>query len=228
MNITPRHRVLRRVILLGMVLLPCGLHAQSTPPATVVQPSPIETSAVAPQPAEQPVVAQPTVQPMARPIAKEICPPPTPLADRHVGLLLGIIPSAMVDVDYKNFYAFGTANLILPIATDGRMWSASLGAGTTFHIKATSRFKLDIYMHANTVKGIDFNTEGNSSEFTTAVGIGFGGHTTWPSGFTLGFKVPVLGYAFGPNIRSSSHNGGAYYYLTSLMSLPVFSIGYRF
>ena len=47
------------------------------------------------------------------------------------------------------------------------------------------------------------------------------------NGFELGFKLPLFGYAAGPHI-SNSKDGVWLYYLSSLASLPIISIGYRF
>jgi len=59
------------------------------------------------------------------------------------------------------------------------------------------------------------------------VGVGMGFHYTGPSGFTAGFKVPILGFAFGRDVDSFK-NSGLYHYLNTLVSFPLATIGYRF
>jgi hypothetical protein len=79
------------------------------------------------------------------------------------------------------------------------------------------------------------------------IGVAAGFHYTSPSGFTFGFKLPIIGVAPGCNtiLGSSNYNydtgtnsgcstvsGGTSlignYFMQAGMSLPVVSLGYRF
>ena len=150
------------------------------------------------------------------------------LADRrHFGVQFGVSPSLMFDYDLALLYVFADINIVFPLTTLGntRPWFAgSVGAGMSFKVTTTSRWKLDIFASLNPVR-ID-------SDMYIGFGVGVGMHYTFPSGFTFGFKVPALGYALRENTFGDSFNkasdGVGYFYLTGAMGLPLLSFGYRF
>jgi hypothetical protein len=164
-----------------------------------------------------PIVAPP---PVATAVAVE--PPPR---ERHFALGLGIAPAFELDVDAGLFYGFANVSLVLPMASDGNLFAMAVGGGVSFHVSRTSNWRFDVFAALTPVK-LD-------SEWDLGIGIGIGMHYTFRSGFTLGFKAPILGYAprvDGGASQSSRSSGEsvAVYYLSGAMGLPILSLGYRF
>jgi hypothetical protein len=152
--------------------------------------------------------------------------PPAPERKRYFGLQLGIAPGVMMDLQVGHFYAFANADLVLPTA-DTNLLGFAFGAGVTFPLGTRSHWNMDVFAHLN-IAQLD-SYEGN----IVGGGLGMGFHYTAPNGFTVGFKFPIFGYSgLVKNNDTGSDNGSAqgvaYYYLSSVMSLPVVSIGYRF
>jgi hypothetical protein len=146
---------------------------------------------------------------------------PGPARDRHVGLQLGLAPGLMLDLESGYFYGFLHADAVLPMASSGSLLGFSIGGGVTFPIMSHSRWKMDVFLHFDPVRlGDEVNLGG---------GVGLGFHYTAANGFTLGFKVPVIGYSGSSNSYNNSAGAGvAMYYLGAVMGLPVISLGYRF
>ena len=143
-----------------------------------------------------------------------------PARERHFGVQLGLAPGLMLDYEDGYFYGFVHADVVLPMASTGELLGFSAGGGITFALASHSRWKMDVFAHLDPVHwGSDTNLGG---------GIGLGFHYTAANGFTLGFKIPILGYSgtFGGNDDAGS--GVAFYYLGGVMGLPVISLGYRF
>ena len=154
---------------------------------------------------------------------------------RHFGLQFGLNPSLMLDLQYGHFYGFLNGSLVLPMAsansTNGPILGFGIGGGASWVVGRTQRWHLDLFATVTPA------TVGSCSNNCTFVGFGagFGMHYTWASGFTLAWKIPVLGYAwvnhsdnFFGSSRVDSGTAVAMYYLSSIMGLPVFSLGYRF
>jgi hypothetical protein len=165
----------------------------------------------------------------ASPVAATAAPAPSsnptisasgPVRARHFGLQLGLAPGLMLDYESGHFYSFIHANAVLPMASSGSLLGFSAGLGGTFPIMSNSRWKMDVFLHFDPVRfGSDVNL---------GAGFGIGFHYTAANGFTLGFKVPIIGYSGTINGNNSAANGVAFYYLGGVMGLPVISLGYRF
>jgi hypothetical protein len=146
-------------------------------------------------------------------------PPPPPIVhNRHFGLQLGLAPAVTLDVEAGHFYGFLSADVVLPMA-DTSLLGFSGGAGATFALSARSRWNIDIFAHLDVARLTDYDVGG---------GVGLGFHYTANNGFTLGFKIPILGYSSVGGSNSTSADSVALYYLGAVMSLPVISLGYRF
>jgi hypothetical protein len=144
-------------------------------------------------------------------------PPPKP---RHFALGLGIPPALSFDLDYRLFYAFGNLSLVFPAATGGGWVPFSLGFGLNFALARNSAWKMEVFAQ---VTPMYFE-----NNWWTGVGVGIGFHYTWRSGFTLGFKLPVLGYSFTNKSYTQAGDSVAIYYLSYAMATPVAFVGYRF
>src|SRR5262249_22676187 len=121
-------------------------------------------------------------------------PPPSPVEpcerERHVALFLGITPSMGVEVDYKLFYGFANASLIFPAATDGSIQSVTSGLGLNFKLHPRTHWKMEVFGMASALRLDD------EEPWMGSLGLGIGFHYTSGGGFTIGFKVPLVGYAF--------------------------------
>jgi hypothetical protein len=151
--------------------------------------------------------------------APDSSPPPPPFVhNRHFGLQLGLAPAVTLDVEAGHFYGFLSADVVLPMA-DTSLLGFSGGAGATFALSPRSHWNIDVFAHLDVARLGDFAVGG---------GVGLGFHYTASNGFTLGFKIPILGYSSTAGSDGNSANSVAYYYLGAVMSLPVVSLGYRF
>ena len=113
-----------------------------------------------------------------------------PLKPRHVSIGLGIAPGLNVNADVGMFYGFVNASLVFPAATDGNLAAFSIGAGLNFPLAKGSNWKFEVFPYLAPAR-LD------SDGWVVGLGVGVGVHYTNPSGFTIGFKVPILGYSFG-------------------------------
>jgi hypothetical protein len=145
------------------------------------------------------------------------------------GMYIGLGPAIVgTDLRVGKVYGYLSGSLLLPMVYDHLKIDASLGIGPafrffsdnwTFHVYGTAHLDLE---------GI------NTVDIILAVGAGLGWRFVHPKGFTLGFRLPFLGYAIPIRQPSGffdlSHNAlrVAYYYFTFAKSTPVFSIGYTF
>jgi hypothetical protein len=167
------------------------------------------------------------VAPPPAPAAVAAAPAPEPPLNRHFGLLLGLAPALNIDLDYGLFYGFANASLVLPIASGGDLAGFSVGVGTNFNVSAHHPgLKLEVFAYTSPARL-------GSDEWVYGFGVGIGLHYTFRSGFSIGFKAPILGYSVNSrrsSYSSSSSSGEAVaeFYLSSAMGLPIFSLGYRF
>jgi hypothetical protein len=166
---------------------------------------------------------------------------PLPPTTRYVGLSLTLPPAVTVDVVYGYFLGFASVSVLLPFLTGGgeftctedfcsrgsttHLWAYTLGAGATFPVSDTSRWRFDLFA---TGGGSNWNPGSNSSEGYGAVGLGFGFHVTLDGGFTFGIRAPLVGGAFGGSTSSGSAGAVGAYFVYSLVGLPLMSLGYRF
>jgi len=146
-----------------------------------------------------------------------------PTRTRQFGLNLGLSPA--LDLDYESglFYGFLNGSLVFPMATHGDWLAFAAGAGVSFPDSKSSAWRFEIFAHFTPLR--------LTNDWYLGLGVGIGLHYTFHSGFALGFKAPILGYAV---TVSSNGNGGsagqsvAMYYLGGAMGLPIISLGYRF
>jgi hypothetical protein len=146
----------------------------------------------------------------------------------HVGVNLGLFA---FDVQRDHFYGFVSGNLGIPLVTNGAAWAVILGAGYSLPISSPEQTRWVMDFLGTVAPGGSSMSWGPTS-FYTAVGVGLGFRLLHASGFTLGFKIPVFGMAFGPAVGGRESFRGdvsvGSYYLASGVSLPVVSFGYRF
>jgi hypothetical protein len=177
--------------------------------------------------------------PLAPPASRQPEPPPAPAPPntRHFGLELGVVPSAMVDLDYGHFLGFANVSILLPFISANapqsgfpfggvaptQLWAFAIGAGFTSRLFSTSRWQYDLFA----VGGGSNWSPGNAFAVPYgAGGAGVGLHVTLDRGFTLGIKAPVLGYGKGASGGGTA--GVATYFSYALAGMPLLSFGYRF
>lgn len=157
---------------------------------------------------------------------QEAAPPPRP---RYFGAHLGMAPGVAFDLDYSYFHAFTSFAWLFPLVSSGQLVAFTVGLGASFPFSDHWRF--DIFAHVAPLFWRGYNSSGLVSGYDPFVGVGggIGLHYTAPNGFSIGVKLPVIGAAAG-NYGGSTGVGqsAGFYYLASAMSLPVFSVGYRF
>ena len=158
--------------------------------------------------------------------------PPAPQT-RTFAINLSLAPGFAVDLDQGLFHGFANAALIFPIATDGKLFGFSLGAGAGIPVIARyPGFKLDLFGHVNLMSEESysydefFNPTTPSNEVTFAFGVGVGIHYTMQNGFTVGLTCPILGYSVAS--RGNSNGGADGYYMSSAVTMPLGFLGYRF
>lgn len=172
--------------------------------------------AEAPAFADSEPLPQETAAPVASPKPAD---PSKPASARHVGLHFGAAPSVMLDGEWRYLYAFANASLAFPTSIGAIAFSGGLGASFPFTPKKSWRF--DVFAYAAPLKYLK-----PYDAPAVGLGLGVGIHCTFDSGFTLGFKVPIAGYAVGPGLRGDA--GVAAFYYSSALGLPLFDFGYRF
>jgi hypothetical protein len=154
-----------------------------------------------------------------------------PEKTRIVALQFGVPGTLQVDADYKLFHAFASTNVLASIltASGDSLWTASaFGAGVSLPMTSTSRWRLDVFGQVLPLHVTSFYTY-------LAVGAGVGFHHTAPSGFTVGFTFPVLGFAtrlgsspYGYDGPFRYNDSVGYYYFAGLVGMPLVTMGYRF
>ena len=153
--------------------------------------------------------------------------PPAPEQPRMWGISAGLPGVVQGDVDYGPWHAFASANVLLPILSDSRWIDAAVGGGVAIPIGA-SRWKVDAFGEVLPLHATSFYTY-------LAFGIGAGFHYTAPSGFTVAFTLPVLGFAtrlghspYGYDGPFRYNDSLGYYYLAAFGGAPLVTMGYRF
>jgi hypothetical protein len=147
----------------------------------------------------------------------------------------------MVDLDYERFSAFVNGSVLMPFfqtytynsfdgsASSGPTWAFTGGAGGSFTPFGSPHWRLDLY---GLLGLTNLNATGSSfgDNPSASIGLGVGVHYTGSTGFTVGFKVPLVGLAFtGPSASQTDFSARlAQFYATHLVSLPIVSLGYRF
>lgn len=170
---------------------------------------------------------------VVRLVAIDALPPPAPEPDkqRFVSLQISLLGTAAVDVDYKHFHAFASTNLLFPVLTaggSGTWWTGAIGAGGSWPLGDTGRWRLDVF---GTVAPLH-----TTSYYTyLGVGVGAGFHYTARSGFALGFTLPIVGFAsrfgestYGYDASFRYNDSIAYFYFAGISGMPIVTLGYRF
>ena len=154
-------------------------------------------------------------------------PPPPPPAPSESGFAVYLNAPAgiAVDGDYGHFHAFASTAFLFPLVSSGQLFAATAGAGATFSL--SPNWRIDLFGH---VAPMFFPGGNYGQSFYFGVGVGFGFRYLSSNGWCIGIKLPLLGGAASsyPAYNSGVGVVAAYYYLASAVSLPVFSIGYRF
>lgn len=173
--------------------------------------------------------------------------PPAPAPKvRHIGLQLSTGPgNLLVDFEYGRFYGFVGTSIGYPVIFNNdsngnkQYVGAIVGAGATWRLSPRSNWSFDL---------MGTLTPTWWGGFSMGIGVAAGFHYTSPTGFTVGFKIPILGVAPGCNsvlgeetldYSTGIDSGGCRqvkggpslvgnYYLQAGMSLPIISVGYRF
>ena len=159
---------------------------------------------------------------------------PSAPVNRYFGVQFGLGPGVLaLDLAYGNFYGFLSGSLALPLYTAGTNTNAvggfTLAPGVSFKLADDRNWNFDLFVHAS----LGYFGHGGyyyGPAWTTvdgSVGLGMGFHYTAANGFTLGFKAPIVGFAFGGDV-SDLKSAGGYYYLNSVVSFPMATVGYRF
>ena len=166
-----------------------------------------------------------------RVIALELAAPPLPEPDkrRFVGVQFSLLGTVAVDVDYKHLHAFASTNLLFPILTaggSGTWLTGAAGVGGSWPLGDTGRWRLDVFGEVLPL---------HTTSYYTYLGVGAGFHYTARSGFTLGFTLPIVGFAsrfgtstYGYDASFRYNDSVAYYYFAGISGMPIVTMGYRF
>ena len=148
---------------------------------------------------------------------------------RRWGLHFGVPGTLVGDVDDGFLHAFVSPNVLLPVLTaygEGAWYAGSVGVGASFHL--SRRWKVDAFATAMPLHYTSFYTY-------LATGLGVGFHYTAPSGLSVGFALPVVGFAarlghspYGYDAPFRYSDSLTYFYLAGFTTLPLVTIGYRF
>jgi hypothetical protein len=137
---------------------------------------------------------------------------------------LGVLPSLLIDFDYRLLYAFASGSILAPAATKGRWIPLAAGAG--LNLASRGNWTMVAWAHYS-----PSCVEPSGKWWYHAIGLGLGATYTSPNGFTMSFKVPLFGYSFRSGEWADRWTGGmavGHYYSSAFTSLPVFAAGYRF
>jgi hypothetical protein len=145
------------------------------------------------------------------------------------GVHFGLVGTLVGDVDYGILHAFVSPNVLLPVLTESgetAWYAGALGAGVGLPL--SGRWKFDAFAAVMPLHYTSFYTY-------LAVGLGFGVHHTAANGLSVGFTLPLIGFAqrfghspYGYDAPYQRNDSLGYFYLAGLTSLPLVTIGYRF
>lgn len=182
--------------------------------------------------------------------AQESAPPPPPQVEaeaapqieaappstRYFGVTLAAnLGLVGIEAQVGSLYAFASANLGIPLLTDGTEGGGAIGIGYTRALSTPRESMWYFDAFATVLPGFHSAMGGGwRGEFVCGIGLGAGVRYLHRSGLTVGFKVPLLGVAVGPGTRSlytadyRTSEMTARFYLGALIGLPIASVGYRF
>lgn len=175
-------------------------------------------------PPQQAYVPRQYAQPAPQPL------PFRPRQPRYFGIMAGVnIGLFAVDLHVSHFYMYAGAGMGVTLLSNMRFGAFTGGAGYALQI---ARFRTaDWFMDMMVMGGGGWQDVLYPTAYVRygygAVGLGIGFRYEHASGFSLGFKIPLFGYAFGNHVRNSA-TGVGLYYLNALAGLPIVSLGYRF
>jgi hypothetical protein len=145
------------------------------------------------------------------------------------GVHFGLPGTLLVDVDYRYWHAFASPNVLLPILTasgEHTWYAAAVGGGVSIHL--SRRWKVDAFAEVMPLRYTSFYTY-------LAGGLGVGVHHTAASGLSVGFSLPVVGFAarlgsspYGYDAPFRYNDSVGYFYLAGFSTMPLLTIGYRF
>lgn len=148
---------------------------------------------------------------------------------RMWGVHFGLVGTLVGDVDYGVLHAFVSPNVLLPLLTESgesAWYSGAVGAGVALPL--AGRWKFDAFAAVMPLHYTSFYTY-------LATGLGFGVHHTAANGLSVGFTLPLIGFAarfghspYGYDAPYQRNDSLGYFYLAGLTSLPLVTIGYRF
>jgi hypothetical protein len=191
---------------------------------------------------EQEEVEQDVPQPRGatpqRPL--QYVPPPDPMCGNklcgdnryvgiHVAANLGLFA---IDVQAGHFYGMIAGNAAVPLLSNGDYASFTALGGYSAALRRSTRgaWKMDLMLQVTPGWTRWFPSETPTSTLYGFVGVGatVGFRYESRGGFSLGFRIPVFGYAIGRTGPRGTIVGVGNYYLASIVSLPIVSFGYRF
>jgi hypothetical protein len=148
---------------------------------------------------------------------------------RMWGLHFGLVGTLVGDVDDGILHAFVSPNVLLPVLTESgesAWYAGAVGAGIALPL--AGRWKLDAFAAVMPLHYTSFYTY-------LATGLGFGVHHTAANGLSVGFTLPLIGFAarfghspYGYDAPYQRNDSLGYFYLAGLTSLPLVTVGYRF
>jgi hypothetical protein len=161
--------------------------------------------------------------------------PPTPgpeyevVSDRSVGIHIGVNLGLFVfDVHRGRFYGFASANAGIPLVTNGQVGAFAIGLGSSTPLSrpSESMWFMDFFFEA--LPGWFAQPSSSAAGPVVGLGAGLGFRFLQRRGFTVGFKVPVIGASFSGFSNFTPANSVGFFYLFNGVALPFVSFGYRF
>lgn len=143
----------------------------------------------------------------------------------HAALNLGLA----LDVHRGSVYGFASGNIGLPAVSKSPLGMFAIGLGFSAPLTSSeSPWYFDCF--AFTVPGWQKIPGLVRAPPFIGLGVGLGFRWVHRSGFTLGFKVPLAGMAFGEGagVAPTVSQYVATFYYASVFALPVVSLGYSF
>jgi len=153
--------------------------------------------------------------------------------ERHFGVSGSIGPlslGVMTDVESRGAYGFARGGLgIAPQLWDPPIWFGGISFGVGGTLRLHRGWQLDLFADGILLWLRHDERDDKRLEFNSAVGVGAGLHYTSTKGFTLGFKLPILGVGFTPGHSSDGWRGLLFdhYFVAAAGGLCSVSVGYR-
>lgn len=206
---------------LACLMLIAAAPAFASDPVQPLPPPPLPEPAVV-SPARDPGAARARAAAPEASVAAERAVPERELGDFELSVKLALhIGLLTADVQVGHFYFFVAGNVGIPLLSNGQIGAFAGGPAFTFALseKAESMWFMDLQALVNPgwISGRPF----------VGLGAGLGLRYLHKNGFTLAFKLPLLGGAIGASSGGTAE-AVAYFYLANAIALPVVSLGYHF